>query len=201
MIKKLLLVASLMASAGGSHTFAGGADYGQLLLTDQPRVHFYATAANQLNARFSGGYRFITGTTVAFATGGGGPVQSVAWTPGSGGWTFASDRNLKDRFAPVNARAVLEKVAQLPITEWCYKGYDQRHIGAMAQDFHALFPLNDNDKVLNEADLHGVELAAIKGLNQKINEQQALIERLEKRLDQMQQRLERQDQRDLITGN
>jgi peptidoglycan hydrolase CwlO-like protein len=38
----------------------------------------------------------------------------------------------------------------------------------MAQDFHALFPLNDNDKVLNDADLHGVALAAIQGLNEKV---------------------------------
>jgi peptidoglycan hydrolase CwlO-like protein len=40
----------------------------------------------------------------------------------------------------------------------------------MAQDFHGLFPLNDNDKELNDADLHGVELAAIKGLNQKLDD-------------------------------
>jgi len=68
----------------------------------------------------------------------------------------------------VDAQAVLQKVAQLPVSEWSYKGYDQRHIGAMAQDFHELFPLNGDDKVLNDADLHGVELAAIKGLNEKV---------------------------------
>ena len=38
----------------------------------------------------------------------------------------------------------------------------------MAQDFHAAFPFNDNDKMLNSADLAGVELAAIQGLNQKL---------------------------------
>ncbi len=43
----------------------------------------------------------------------------------------------------------------------------------MAQDFHGLFPLNDNDKVLNDADLHGVELAAIQGLNQKLETENA----------------------------
>ena len=40
----------------------------------------------------------------------------------------------------------------------------------MAQDFHALFPLSDSDVTLNSADLDGVALAAIQGLNQKLEE-------------------------------
>ena len=87
----------------------------------------------------------------------------------------------------VDAETVLDKVAQLPITEWSYQGYGQRHIGAMAQDFHALFPLNDNDKVLNDADLHGVALAAIKGLNQKLNARDAEIQDLKARLEKLEQ--------------
>ena len=66
--------------------------------------------------------------------------------------------------------AVLEKVARLPISEWNYKGYPQRHIGTMAQDFHTAFPLNESTTTLNDADLHGVALAAIQGLNQKVVE-------------------------------
>ncbi len=50
------------------------------------------------------------------------------------------------------------------------QGLWQRHIGPMAQDFHRLFPLNDDDKMLEDADLHGVELAAIQGLNQKLEQ-------------------------------
>jgi hypothetical protein len=103
-----------------------------------------------------------------FTSGSGAANQTVSWTPGSGSWTFSSDRNLKDRFQSVDALAILEKVSHLPIMEWSYKEYPERHIGAIAQDFHALFPLNANDKVLNDADLHGVALAAIKGLNQKL---------------------------------
>jgi hypothetical protein len=64
----------------------------------------------------------------------------------------------------------LNKVSRLPITEWNYRGYTQRHIGPTAQDFHEQFPLNDDDTTLNEADLHGVALAAIQGLNQKVEE-------------------------------
>ena len=48
-------------------------------------------------------------------------------------------------------------------SEWSYIGFGQRHIGAMAQDFHAQFPLNEDDKALNDADPHGVALAALNG--------------------------------------
>ena len=94
--------------------------------------------------------------------------HTVQWRPGNASWTFTSDRNSKDCVLPVNEGDVLDRIARLPISEWSYIGFPQRHIGPMAQDFPALFPLNDDDKTLNEADLHGVALAAIRGLNQKI---------------------------------
>jgi trimeric autotransporter adhesin len=105
-----------------------------------------------------------------------GANQSVSWAPGNGSWSFSSDRNLKDRFEPVNAQSVLHKVSKLPLSEWSYKGYSQRHIGPMAQDFHALFPLNDSDKTLNDLDLHGIALAAIQGLNEKVEAQTAQLQ-------------------------
>jgi hypothetical protein len=108
---------------------------------------------------------------VTFSSGVAATNQNVVWTPGSASWSFTSDRDTKDRVARVDAQSVLEKVARIPINEWSYIGYGQRHIGPMAQDFHAQFPLNENDKALNDADLHGVALAAIQGLNQKVEEQ------------------------------
>ena len=41
----------------------------------------------------------------------------------------------------------------------------------MMQDFHAQFPLNDNERMIDSGDLHGVALAAIQGLNQKLTEE------------------------------
>lgn len=120
-----------------------------------------------------------------FSSGGTGANQDVVWTPGSASWSFTSDRHTKEKLIPVNSRNVLEKVAKLPVAEWSYIGYSQRHIGPMAQDFHAAFPLNASDTSLNDADLHGVELAAIQGLNQKleerIKEKDSVIEKLEQR--------------------
>src|SRR5262249_17432078 len=71
--------------------------------------------------------------------------------------------------------SVLDKVAHLPISEWNYRGYSQRHIGPMAQDFHTEFPLNESDTTLNDADLHGVALAAIQGLNEKVESENAVL--------------------------
>jgi small-conductance mechanosensitive channel len=78
--------------------------------------------------------------------------------------------------------------------KWSYQGYPERHIGAMAQDFHALFPLNPDDKSLNDADLHGVTLAAIQGLNQKLDERDAEIQTLRQQNETLEKRLERLEQ-------
>jgi len=147
---------------------------------------------NSVTLRATNGFRFFTGTkgSIIFTNvTGSGANQAVSWTPGGGSWSFTSDRTVKDRFVAVDAVTILDKIAQLPITEWSYQGYGQRHIGAMAQDFHALFPLNDDDKVLNDADLHGVELAAIQGLNQKLNEKDAEIQALKQSVAELKETL------------
>ena len=143
---------------------------GSFVWADYQDADFASTTTNQVSFRCQGGVRFTSASGAA--------NQTVAWTPGSASWSFSSDRNLKELFTAVNAESILEKVSKLPLTEWNYKGYEQRHIGPMAQDFHALFPLNDNDKMLEDADLHGVALAAIQGLNQKLHEKDTEIEDL-----------------------
>jgi trimeric autotransporter adhesin len=85
---------------------------------------------------------------------------------------ITSDRNAKEQFKPVNARDVLAKVVGLPISEWQYKTQsDARHIGPMAQDFHAAFAVGRDDKHITSVDADGVALAAIQGLNEKFDEQ------------------------------
>jgi len=83
-----------------------------------------------------------------------------------------SDRNGKSNLAPVDSRAVLEKVAALPLAMWNYKAQDKsiRHLGPMAQDFHAAFGLGENDTTITTIDADGVALAAIQGLNQKLEQ-------------------------------
>lgn len=177
--------------AAGQFSFAAGyhaqALYnGDFVWADSQNTNFPATATDQVSFRCQGGVRFTSGS--------GALNQTVAWTPGSGSWSFPSDRNLKDRFETVDDESVLARVARLPIVEWSYKGYAQRHIGAMAQDFHTLFPLNNDDKSLNDADLHGVELAAIQGLNEKLDSRnqrsEDRIQKLEAENAELKQRLD-----------
>jgi hypothetical protein len=105
---------------------------------------------------------------------------------------ITSDRNAKENFAAVNARDVLAKVAALPVTEWNYKtdSKGQQHIGPMAQDFQAAFGLNGaDDKHISMADEGGVALAAIQGLNQKLEETRAENGELKQQNDILAKRL------------
>jgi hypothetical protein len=97
----------------------------------------------------------------------------------SGTVNGGSDRNVKEHFLPVNPRDVLEKVSALPITEWNYitDGKALRHIGPMAQDFYLAFNVGMDDKHISMVDADGVALAAIQGLNQKLEETRAELKR------------------------
>jgi peptidoglycan hydrolase CwlO-like protein len=65
----------------------------------------------------------------------------------------------------------LEKITTLPIRTWNYTNDPaSRHIGPVAQDFHAAFNLGTDDKHIATVDADGVALAAIQGLNQKVDE-------------------------------
>jgi len=109
---------------------------------------------------------------------------------------ITSDRNAKENFATVNPREVLDKVTALPVTEWNYKTdpKENQHIGPMAQDFAAAFRLNGgDDKHISMADEGGVALAAIQGLNQKLENENAQLKQqndtLARRLDELERAL------------
>jgi hypothetical protein len=65
----------------------------------------------------------------------------------SGGIALTSDRNLKENFTPLDTQSVLAKAAALPLMQWNYKteGQAMRHVGPMAQGFHAAFGLDGAD--------------------------------------------------------
>jgi hypothetical protein len=92
---------------------------------------------------------------------------------------------------------ILERVANLPISTWNFKADPEiRHIGPMAQDFQAAFEVGIDDKHIGVVDAQGVALAAIQGLNQKLEadlrEKDAEIQRLNQKahkLDLLERRL------------
>jgi len=117
-------------------------------------------------------------------------------------WVNGSDRNAKEAFTAINPSAVLEKVSALPITEWKYKveADGTEHIGPMAQDFHAAFGLNGpDDKHIATVDEEGVALAAIQGLNQKMEEKEARIQEQAGEIADLKTRLEKLEQ--LVSQN
>lgn len=113
---------------------------------------------------------------------------------GTTGWTCSSDKTLKENFQAVDTAKVLEAVADLPITTWNLKGSRIRQMGPSAQDFYAAFQLGEGDKSINNTDAQGVALAAIQGLNAKLEARNKVLEtrvrNLERRLAGLQARME-----------
>jgi Chaperone of endosialidase len=96
---------------------------------------------------------------------------------------ITSDRAAKDKFTPACLRDVLAKLATVPISTWVYTNNPSiRHIGPVAQDFHAAFGLGEDDKHIATVDADGVALAAIQGLHQLLEEKETRIAALEKEL-------------------
>jgi hypothetical protein len=88
----------------------------------------------------------------------------------SGVWQNASDRSRKTDFENVNPVAVLEQVVALPVHQWRYTNEmaGVKHLGPTAQDFQAAFGLGTDGKSIGTVDADGVALAAIQGLNAKV---------------------------------
>ena len=135
------------------------------------------TGDGKFRVRKNGGLQALRGSTTILDLNSTGDltVKSVTQT---------SSREQKLGFESVDAVSVLEKVAGLPISEWSYRADNPsvRHIGPMAEDFHAAFGLGKTDKGITSVDTSGIALAAIQGLNQKLVEKDARISELEQRL-------------------
>lgn len=119
---------------------------------------------NSITMRARGGFRFLTGSGTAGA-------QLAA---GATSWSALSDRERKKDIQPLDGRVVLDKLASVPISTWHYdfeSGEGTPHIGPMAQDFKAAFYPGRDDKTISTLEIDGVALAAIQGLNEKLEEE------------------------------
>src|SRR5882724_12541806 len=83
----------------------------------------------------------------------------------------------------VTLLAVLDKLAAMPVRQWRYTNEDTcvKHIGPVAQDFQSAFGLGTDDKTIGTLDADGVALAAIQGLNQKLDDRCQKADRSEER--------------------
>lgn len=132
----------------------------------------YATANNQFVARGCGGIRFFTTQNLS---------SGVEVAPGGGSWSSISDRNRKELFRAVDGEEVLSRLRSVPVTTWNYLTQDRsiRHMGSMAQDFHAAFGLGESELLINAVDIDGVNMAAAQALERRTAAQQQRIEALE----------------------
>jgi len=182
----LLNVAAGNFSLAAGHRAKANHD-GAFVWSDSGAADFSSTATNEFAVRATGGVRFVSAVDSGGAT-----LAGVSLPAGSGSWSTLSDHNAKENFSSADTREILERVAALPIQTWNYKTQDKaiRHLGPMAQDFHAAFGVGEDDRHITTVDESGVALAAIQGLNQKVESQQAALRAKDARLAA----LERQNQ-------
>jgi hypothetical protein len=157
------------------------------------------SANNSFQTRAAGGYRLYSNATM---------TTGVSISPGGGSWNVISDRNRKEQFRDVEGEEILARIRQVPVTTWRYRDETDRtvrHIGPMAQDWHAAFGFNADDRTINMSDLDGVNLAAAKaldarttelrtenaGLREEIAALRAENQRLKERQDELDRRLTR----------
>jgi hypothetical protein len=122
---------------------------------------------NTVTMRASGGYRLYSSTDTTS------PAPGVALAAGASAWSTISDRAAKKDLAAVDVRALLEKLARVPLHQWRYQWEQETatpHLGPMAQDFKAAFYPGRDDTSISTLEFDGVALAAIQGLNQKLEE-------------------------------
>jgi len=162
------------SSAAGIYSFAGGLRArakhdGSFVWADNHSFDFTSTLVNKVRFRCTSGFDIITGID-----GSGNQTAGVFLGPAGTAWTTISDRNAKKNVAVVDTAAVLEKLAAIQISKWNYNweaDTNTPHMGPMAQDFKAAFYPGRDDKSISTLEFDGVALAAIQGLNKKVEEQ------------------------------
>lgn len=186
---------------------------GNMTVNNSGAINFGNNTRQMINL-YNGGYGIgVQNSTLYcrsdfnFAWYRGGSHDTGTYQPGAGGTplmlldsggltvngTFisSSDRDRKENFDDVKPRDVLERLASMPIQRWNYKDDAKvRHIGPMAQDFHAAFGVGPDEKHIAMVDADGVALAAIQGLNEVVKEKEAAIEALQQENQSLEQRLE-----------
>lgn len=180
-------------SAGGDCSFAAGrrakADHnGAFVWSDNANdADMGSPAANTFSVRASGGIWLGTTSSPSIASGHFIDTSTGAYLTTGGAWTNSSDRALKAGFKPADGRTILDRLARMPINTWRYKaeGAKTSHIGPTAQDFASAFGYGGDDKSIGTIDADGVALAAIKGLYEMVQKQEATIKQLQAEVESL----------------
>lgn len=179
-----------MASTNG-HT--GAFVWGDASINDS----IQASANNQFSVRARGGIRLRT----SMATGDNVGVNANTGCDiggNSGIMSCASSRTLKERFRSVEGEDVLSRIRRTPVTTWSYIGEDPagrvRHMGPVAEDFHAAFGLGANNTTIGHLDIDGVNFAGVKALDARTRELQTQLAERDHRIGELEARIARLEQ-------
>lgn len=174
------------ASANGNYSIALGqrananGQGGTMVMCDQSTTDtLFATAPNQFSAKYAGGYRLFSN---------GAKTVGVQLSAGGSSWAAISDVRRKENFEAVNTEDFLTKLSKLNIGSWNYKGQDPaafRHYGPMAQEIFAAYGKDKFgsigcDTLLYSADMDGLMMIMLQGLEKHDRQQAERINNLEK---------------------
>lgn len=125
-----------------------------------------------------------------------GQIGSTATTTVYGTFVNSSDRDAKEDIRPIEPADILDRLVGLPLATWQYKGSQgRRHVGPMAQDFHAAFndllDLKADERTIAPLDEAGVAFASIQALHAEVEEKDARIDQLADENADLRQRLEK----------
>lgn len=161
--------------AKGDYSFALGRrakalHKGSFIWGDSTDEDFASDRDDQFLVRASGGISFASSSALN---------SGVELPSGASAWSVRCETRLKHDFKPVDPMDSLSRVVAMPIQEFALRSQaaDIRHIGPVAEDFHQHFPYGEDPRLINTADLDGVALSAIQGLNRKLDEKDLELRR------------------------
>jgi hypothetical protein len=144
-------------------------DDGSFVFTDSNTGTVNSYGDNTLSMRYTGGYRIFARADTT--------VQNLFLYANQSSWGATSDSNMKENIVHLDNTVSLDKIMDLPISSWSYKGSNNsvRNYGPMAQDFFRLFGNHGDgiigtDTTISNMHLSSVGISALKGLNEKITE-------------------------------
>ncbi|GIV24155.1 MAG: hypothetical protein KatS3mg025_1814 [Bacteroidia bacterium] len=169
-----VVVGGYSNTANGSYNLVFGENTDPSV-TESHRVYFFGDGSSP------GGFANPSGFLVINRLNGDYPIHvgtngtngNGAYLSAGGVWTNASSRVKKDRFRPLDAGEVLERIRALPVEGWYYKGTNEYHIGPYAEGFHDAFGTGvlDNPEdartSLAALDVAGVALLGIQALAER----------------------------------